>query len=1070
MSKSTIGTYVIQGPTGPTGPTGVTGNTGATGNTGPTGPTGEYGRYIQSIEAFTNSIILTLSDGSTQEVSGNFRGATSEFAISGTTSPDDSYSLISSFDSGTQTVSIRGMTFTGSLYLTEDSNYIYIHTNITEAPSELDIANLNQNTLIYLKTNTQISSTSVGVSYDGNYYQGTLVYNDTGSGNGRAKLNASSKINYVGPIFRQDDPIYLDADAAGVFYLATPIGIAGITGTFRANESISLTLIPENENIWHFPSNIYFESGENYLTCGKSIINITSTDQGETWLATVAARGFDVDTSTCTISNTLGSCCYQTSDLTQKCQDYTNKETCDSLFGTFYPLTSCQTSCGEIGICCSNGKCIENSNPAECVSFGGIFYSGLTCGAYENNPDAENFENRLCPNNCEPDGLVSCCKDGICLGDNYTKLICEEFFEGVASEGPCSEANCCDQTVGIGACCTGVGCFQLNKVDCDKASGIFLGEGFRCEEVNCDCFAPPEPTGSCCVGTSCTEGVLEATCSGSWAILTCAQRNNCQPTQNTVTCCKTLSNGNKECTPNVLSSICTNIGGVSVDSCDDCQNPQETGACCINGLCSDKTQNECINQGGIFTEGETCFEVACIPGRCCKNGVCADMSQINCEDAEGSFTANTTCIESPCDTDGPDDPDPGKGACCFDETCTSDVNEQDCLGDFYEGSVCNSNNCEDDPFGACCAPGRCLEVQESLCTADDAVFTLFDGEIKSCDDVDCDEILGEGDEGGVGWPGFGGGGNAGRGGGDAGQPQTTTNCNSNRNCCCVEYKYCKDVLAGNWSTVAKTYKDTICTRKSLPPVDCSEIQAAFSVPCNKYKDCYKKIAEYCAYKNGFNLCSYSNQNDAFNTIFGVDANGNYSCKDLYSKSDIDNFYCPQLQEQDIVTYLRKYICLATSYAQMSDAEKEDVLCQNAPSLCSFSGLCINGDSTPTFFDKPTGVDCPDEGSLPRTRQTSPNSGFITSTRSCVGNSCSSTHFDPCRKQCMSIVNPCCRSECESLGLSSCPECVLKIGNCGTSNPFVGVRNLKVTINNIDLCLPIVSDGELTDFDECEGSI
>jgi len=77
MSKSTIGTYVIQGPTGPTGPTGVTGNTGATGNTGPTGPTGEYGRYIQSIEAFTNSIILTLSDGSTQEVSGNFRVATS---------------------------------------------------------------------------------------------------------------------------------------------------------------------------------------------------------------------------------------------------------------------------------------------------------------------------------------------------------------------------------------------------------------------------------------------------------------------------------------------------------------------------------------------------------------------------------------------------------------------------------------------------------------------------------------------------------------------------------------------------------------------------------------------------------------------------------------------------------------------------------------------------------------------------------------------------------------------------------------------------------------------------------
>jgi hypothetical protein len=588
MSKSTIGTYVIRGPQGPIGQLGATGNTGQTGNTGPTGPTGDYGVYIQSIQAYTNSIILTLSNGSTQEVTGNFRGATSEFYIGGTTSPEDSYSFISSYDSGTQTVSIRGMTFTGSLYLTEDSDYIYIHTNISEAPSELDIANLNQNTLVYLKTNSQISSTSIGVSYDANYYNGTLVYNDTGSGNGRAKLNASSKIKYVGPITRDDDLIYLNADDAGTFYLATPIGIAGITGTFRANESISLTLIPENENIWHFPENIYFESGENYLTCGKSIINITSTDQGETWLATVAARGFDVDVNSCVLSNTLGSCCYSAENFETKCKDYITKEACESLFGTFYPLRSCKDACGSTGICCTNGRCIEDTTPSECEAFGGSYYSGITCGAYNNNPDDTNFGSRLCPNNCEQDGLVSCCKDGVCLGDNFTKLLCEQVLGGKAVEGSCSEANCCDQLVGPGPCCTIGGCLELNKVECDAVGGIFMGEGLPCNQINCECLdinSQNDPFGACCENGVCSQK-YQSQCKGSF------------------------------------------IGG----ECDinTCLIP--SGACCKDCDCTQVSQTVCQSQGGQYNgDGTSC------PGNCSSSPECACSS--------GGFTELFDCTE-----------------------------------------------------------------------------------------------------------------------------------------------------------------------------------------------------------------------------------------------------------------------------------------------------------------------------------------------------------------------------------------------------------------------------------------
>lgn len=578
MSKSTIGTYVIRGPKGPTGPTGPTGNPGETGNTGPTGPTGEYGRYIQNIQASQNSIILTLSDGNTFQVVGNFRGATSEFYISGTTTPTDALSLISSFNSGTQTVSIRGFTFTGSLYLTEDADYIYVHSNVSPTASQLDIANLNQNTLIYLKTNSQISSTSIGISFDDNYYHGTLVYDDTAYGNGKSKLNASSKINYVSPVFRGDDPIYLNADEAGTFYIATPIGIAGITGTFRKNESISLTLITENENIWHFPENIYFEANENYLTCGKSVINITSTNQGETWLATVAARGFDVDVSSCTISNTLGSCCYTSANFEQKCLDYTTKEICDSYFGTFNALRSCDVACGSTGICCTNGKCIENSNPAECSSFGGSFYSGVTCGAFNNDPNGSNFGNRLCPNNCEVDALVSCCKDGVCLGDTFTKLLCEQVLGGKAVEGGCATANCCDQLVGNGPCCTlGGGCIESTKVECDALGGIYMGEGFECSQINCECLdnnQTQDPFGACCDGDTCTPN-YKSICEENDAIF---------------------------------------IGGLCTET--TCETP--SGACCKDCECFVTSETVCESQGGIYQgDGTNCTSNPCNTGEEC---------------------------------------------------------------------------------------------------------------------------------------------------------------------------------------------------------------------------------------------------------------------------------------------------------------------------------------------------------------------------------------------------------------------------------------------------------------------
>ena len=396
MSSSSIGTYVISGPKGPRGPIGATGNTGETGNVGPLGPTGNRGVYITSATNISSGIILNLSDGNTLEVSGYFKGDTANFYIAGATmaiyargiasgSASENYdtlsSLIKSYDSSTGILQIKGLSAIGSLYLTEDEDAIYFHSTLADAGSELDIANLNANTLVYLKNPYQISSTAIGVSYDGTNYFGTLDYTN-------AKLNASARIKYVQPVERTASPIYLNVDDAGLFYLNTPIGIAGITGTLRKNEMVSITIIPESDDIWHFPANVYFEAGENYFTCGKSVVNLTTTDQGTNWLATVVARGFDVDTGECRLSGGFGSCCYTDETGKLNCSDYVTKSLCDTVNGTFNPLSPCSIACGQgiTGFCCSNGKCLDDSDPSECAAFGGVFYAGFTCGAFANNP------------------------------------------------------------------------------------------------------------------------------------------------------------------------------------------------------------------------------------------------------------------------------------------------------------------------------------------------------------------------------------------------------------------------------------------------------------------------------------------------------------------------------------------------------------------------------------------------------------------------------------------------------------------------------------------------------------
>jgi len=531
MANSPISTLIIKGLQGPTGPTGSTGPTGATGATGATGSTGEFGKYIVGYSnKDNNSLVLVLSDGSTLGVCGDFKGITAQVYIENAQSLGNGFDIFNEILSGQ--LRMKGLSGTGSIVITTDDNFVYIDTIYSGATGSIDSLNLIDESLMYLKSPTVASSTPLIFTNNDNGRYGNLDFNN---GITAYNLNDGARIQYVGPIEKGQyvgitgalenftngttGGIYLDLNNGGVYVLSTPIGIIGFTGTFRKNEVISATLIFNTEDIWAFPENVYFQQNENYYSCGRSITNITSFNGGDTWNAIVSSRGLDVDLTRTTKNNpqitrlTLrdicepsfgrGSCCYtKYPEGIITCEDYVTRSYCDSISGQFNTLLPCSLSCGYTGgMCCSNGFCLENIPPQDCDYFGGRYYAGINCATYKHDPNGPNYgvdnieDGRLCYNYCE-NVPIACCKNGNCLGDNYSRIECEQILGGIAVYGgDCYTTNCCNLNVNKGACCKcqalpGLPCVDnLTKSQCHSVdyNGIFMGENELCANVNCNC-------------------------------------------------------------------------------------------------------------------------------------------------------------------------------------------------------------------------------------------------------------------------------------------------------------------------------------------------------------------------------------------------------------------------------------------------------------------------------------------------------------------------------------------------------------------------------------------------------
>jgi len=734
-SSSITPDFNAVGPSGPSGATvaGPIGNTGATGNTGPTGATGVH--VVSTSKEFPY-LNLNLSDGSVVQIKGvgGITGATG--TVNGV-NLGDGITIFSTVGNGVTgaTMWFRGITSDGSIsvYLSQDSKTIAISGDAIKQGGTA--GTLATDKFLYLSDGGTASAS--GLTFESG---GMMSFDNT------VTLDPEENIIFVAEIESTDivgitggeyisggetagdgTGIQLEIRNGSVYKISTPIGIAGFTGEFNSNEVFSFTTVIESNNIWDWPTNVYFDEDDAFFSCAEDIINFISNDGGATWNASFTVRGYGVSHGDCDGIINIGSCCFIDDQGDNQCIEYTTKDICEEKnMAVWSMLSDCSGNCGLTaeGICCSDGGnwgsyigtgvCIEGKGLAECNYFGGSFWEYLYYKDAETDDGAWYLEELetptpidcyimedLCASPCEEE-WVACCVDGVCVGDSVgsTELgsvssnICKYVLGGVPVEGGiCGTVDCCDHSVVVGACCIeGIEqCQDVTNQMCSSLGGIFMGPGTDCETDVC-CYHIE--TGICCLNAA------QCNCCDSPSV---PQNNCCRDL--TFSECDYLggtwhasSGGGGSCTPEVGSCQC----GKS-DIC------VSTGACCTNGICSEVYESGCV--GDFQGSGTSCDATTCLGCCCTCDGGEQVLNNSTLEDctASGGTYINTACDDVPPET-----------SCCAAAGCTDD---SDCLFNGLQfccedgvcevcpGELCaNDNDC---PDGSCCCDGVCGDLKES---------------------------------------------------------------------------------------------------------------------------------------------------------------------------------------------------------------------------------------------------------------------------------------------------------------------------------------------------------------------
>lgn len=497
IESSSIFQSGIKGSVGPIGPTGATGNTGATAINCASLAVGPSAEYIHSVvqqnSPFENygNFIVTYDTNKTQNFLGlELIGNTLFDAYGITLTSIPNLSMVKNFDiTGTiSSGSTANLTFQkfastyAGLTVSSDSNFLYIDGQ----SSIYSNSGFVKNSPTWFRTQSTLDSTDTFLGFTSNAYSETyLDFNRSSSTPvNTTTLLTKTNIKIIEPQVQNSAGSTLDISEAGVFYVNTPNGIKGFTGmSGMTGEIQSITLILENDNIWHFPENVWFRPNEAKLTCGENILNLTTQNNGVTWIANFFGKGYGAipTPSGCLPSHLFGSC-YTVNG--NSCEDYITKGKCTSLNGIFCPNSLCclDNQLDDLGSCCVNGICRDNVSKFLCEKYGGRHWTNDQtqsggCSVID------------CWDPCT--SPPSSCCDGTTCHNNYTKAECD-FIEGAFAEFGCSTTiNLCHPlATRPGACCVGGDCIP-NKtyIQCVyDMKGIFLGIDEVCDNINCDCF------------------------------------------------------------------------------------------------------------------------------------------------------------------------------------------------------------------------------------------------------------------------------------------------------------------------------------------------------------------------------------------------------------------------------------------------------------------------------------------------------------------------------------------------------------------------------------------------------
>ncbi len=330
--------------------------------------------------------------------------------------------------------------------------------------------------------------------------------------------------------------------------------------------------------------------------------------------------------------------------------------------------------------------------------------------------DCPSGEIEDCNGNCCPSSWVG---DGYCDDGTYTwngvsiYLNCDEFN--------CDGGDCTCEGDPTGGCCIGTSCSVETGADCEAAGGKYLGDGTSCSGDPC---GGSDPTGACCIGTSCSV-VTEANCSGAWqGEGTNCSGNPCGGGGDGDSCDDATAVGEGSHAFDTSNATDSGYGDPDETQCDGTYldwggsqdvwfvwNPSADGTATFH-TCDTSSYDTSL----VLYEGPNCnslTQIACNGDYDGGSSGCQDYhSQIDDVSVSGGNSYYIriggwqAATGSGMLTIEADLGKPATGACCVDNICEPNTTPAYCTaagGDYLgDGTNCSGDPCGSNATGACC--------------------------------------------------------------------------------------------------------------------------------------------------------------------------------------------------------------------------------------------------------------------------------------------------------------------------------------------------------------------------------